>query len=135
MKENNKEFDTSMGSINDWADAVERIGWSKLAERLSESEAVKFAGLDALKKLGLPSSKRIVCSLNKFLGDSTEIFNQLGEGKYHVNLVSDKWKDRKRAIDMTRDQIMEYIRNETPSEKRADYNVITYRYYENIYGG
>ncbi|MFH1971774.1 MAG: hypothetical protein ABIJ05_05380, partial [Patescibacteria group bacterium] len=47
----------------------------------------------------------------------------------------DKWKDRKRAIDMTRDQIMEYIRNETPSEKRADYNVITYRYYENIYGG
>lgn len=122
-------------SMTEWSKAMKEIGLDKLADRFFEGEEVKLAGYKALEDFGLPHLTRISMRLDEFMSNPNSLFAKVDAEKYFVNLISDKWQSRMRTIDLTREQVMEYVLENVTVEKRSDFKVTVGEYFDNLYGG
>lgn len=135
-KDGGKTYKKIGGSINDWANSLEEVGLQELAERLSEGEEVKMAGLKKLEELALPHLKRETIKLSSFLVNPKKYFEHLNSQKFYVNLVGGiSAKVRMRSINLTRSQVLQFISDNVKKLETEYFTLILSEYYNNIYGG
>ena len=121
---------------NDWAnDPRIKKQFPKLSEALTED---RRKSIERIRKLGLPMAKSVTTDLESFLANPDEFFAGLPSGKYYISLNpyehGREGLERCGEPDQTREEVMDYIKNNVPSDKAGLYE-IKLEEYANRYGG
>ena len=126
----NKEV--AWGNMDDWATALRNVN-PELADRLGSK---KLAGIEGLEEMDLPRYNHKTIPLEDFLKNPESFMDDLDCEKFYIILLPKRDNLRKCGeAGLSKDEVMELIRNNVSSEECGNYDIVLNQYFENEYGG
>ncbi|MFA5926246.1 MAG: hypothetical protein WC831_04955 [Parcubacteria group bacterium] len=119
-------------NINDWAKAL-REKFPHLADMLDEDKTVGFQGVE---RLDLPRYRKIETTLPDFMDHAEDYFDEIGSREFYISLIgSKKEMERFGKSGLSRERVLEYIRENIKPEDLNSYKMVLQEYFENKFGG